>query len=76
MARKNSSVNRVEDVLRYLKIPVTVQELPDSTRTAKEAAAAANCQVSQIVKSLVFQTVSHKKPILILTSDKKGRPDA
>jgi prolyl-tRNA editing enzyme YbaK/EbsC (Cys-tRNA(Pro) deacylase) len=68
MAKLNSSVNRVEDQLRSLEIPVTIQELPDSTRTAKEAAAAVNCQVEQIVKSLVFRTKAGKKPILILTS--------
>lgn len=68
MTKKNSSVKRVEEVLRSLNIPVTVQELPNSTRTAKEAAAAANCQVGQIVKSLVFQTATSQKPILILTS--------
>ena len=59
---------RVKETLEKLGIPVTVQELPDSTRTAKEAASAAKCQVGQIVKSLVFQTVSNQKPILILTS--------
>jgi prolyl-tRNA editing enzyme YbaK/EbsC (Cys-tRNA(Pro) deacylase) len=68
MTMKNSSVNRVEDTLKSLNIPVTIQELPDSTKTAQEAAAAVDCQVSQIVKSLVFQTVSNQKPILILTS--------
>ncbi len=68
MAKKISSVKRVADVLKSLDLPVTVQELPDITRTAKEAAAAAKCQVSQIVKSLVFQTVASQKPILILAS--------
>jgi prolyl-tRNA editing enzyme YbaK/EbsC (Cys-tRNA(Pro) deacylase) len=33
---------------------VEVRELPDSTRTAAEAAAAVGCEVAQIVKSLVF----------------------
>jgi len=68
MAKKISSVKRVEDVLRSLNISVTVQELPHSTKTAKEAASAAECQVGQIVKSLVFQTADSHKPILILTS--------
>ncbi len=68
MIKRISSVDRVADELKSLNLPVTVQELPDSTRTAKEAAAAAKCQESQIVKSLVFQTVTSQKPILILTS--------
>ena len=63
-----TSTQRVKETLEKLGIPVTVQELPDSTRTAREAAAAAKCQVGQIVKSLVFQTVASQKPILILTS--------
>lgn len=68
MAKISSSVKRVEDVLRSLNITVTVQELPESTRTAKEAASAAKCHVSQIVKSLVFQTKAGQEPIMILTS--------
>ena len=68
MIKRISSVDRVADELKSLNLPVTVQELPDSTRTAKEAAAAAKCQESQIVKSLVFQTVTSQKPILILYS--------
>jgi len=67
-SKSNSSTQRVKDALEKLGIPVTVQELPDSTRTAKEAADAARCKVGQIVKSLVFQTVTNRKPILILTS--------
>jgi len=63
-----SSTQRVKDALEKLGIPVTVQELPDSTRTAVEAAAAAKCQVGQIVKSLIFQTVTRQEPVLILTS--------
>ena len=67
-SKSKSSVKHVEDVLRSLNIPVTVQELPSSTRTAVEAATAAKCQVDQIVKSLVFQTADNHKPIMILTS--------
>ena len=33
---------------------VEISELPDSTRTAAEAAAACGCETGQIVKSLVF----------------------
>ncbi len=68
MEKRSSSVERVEKVLKSLQITTTVQELPNSTRTAKEAAAAVNCQVDQIVKSLVFHTRDSQTPILILTS--------
>lgn len=68
MGNKKSSVQRVIDELKKLNLPTQFKDLPQSTRTASEAAAAVNCHVSQIVKSLVFQTKSTHKPILILTS--------
>jgi prolyl-tRNA editing enzyme YbaK/EbsC (Cys-tRNA(Pro) deacylase) len=40
--------------------------LPDSTRTAKEAAAAVGCDVAQIVKSLVFRGTTSGKPVLVI----------
>jgi len=67
MAKKQSSVERVKKVLGELGVATQFKELPHSTRTAVEAAAAVNSSVSQIVKSLVFQT-SKKEPVLILTS--------
>ncbi len=66
--KKYSSVQRVEYALKSKNIPTNVLDLPNSTRTAKEAAAAVNCLVGQIVKSLVFQSVISQQPILILTS--------
>jgi prolyl-tRNA editing enzyme YbaK/EbsC (Cys-tRNA(Pro) deacylase) len=42
--------------------------LPDSTRTAKEAAAAVGCDVAQIVKSLVFRGTTSGKPVLVIAS--------
>lgn len=66
MAAANST-QRVRDALEALGLPARVQELPRSTRTAVEAAAAVGSSVGQIVKSLVFRT-SSGKPLLILTS--------
>jgi len=43
---------------------VEVQVLPDSTRTAGEAAAAVGCEVGQIVKSLVF--MRDGDPVMVL----------
>jgi prolyl-tRNA editing enzyme YbaK/EbsC (Cys-tRNA(Pro) deacylase) len=68
MDDKKSSVQRVLDELKNLNLPIQFKDLPQSTRTAREAAAAVNCHVSQIVKSLVFQTKSTQKPVLVLTS--------
>lgn len=45
-----------------------VVELPDSTRTAAEAARAVGCDVGQIVKSLVFRSSATGEPILALVS--------
>jgi prolyl-tRNA editing enzyme YbaK/EbsC (Cys-tRNA(Pro) deacylase) len=45
---------RVQERLRERGLEVDVKVLPDSTRTAGEAASAVGCEVGQIVKSLVF----------------------
>jgi prolyl-tRNA editing enzyme YbaK/EbsC (Cys-tRNA(Pro) deacylase) len=47
-------------------VPVELQEFPDGTRTAADAAAAIGCDVRQIVKSLVF--IADDLPVLALTS--------
>jgi prolyl-tRNA editing enzyme YbaK/EbsC (Cys-tRNA(Pro) deacylase) len=47
-------------------LDVEVRELPDSTRTAQEAAAAVGCEVGQIVKSLVF--TAGGAPVIALVS--------
>lgn len=43
-------------------------ELPDSTRTAKEAAQSIGCRVEEIAKSIVFKLQSTGEPILIVAS--------
>lgn len=58
---------RVQRALDERGVTVRVRELPASTRTAQEAAAAIGCSVSQIVKSLVFRTASGN-PLLVLAS--------
>jgi Cys-tRNA(Pro) deacylase len=47
-------------------VPVDLEEFPNGTRTAVEAAAAIGCDVRQIVKSLVF--IADDTPVLALTS--------
>jgi prolyl-tRNA editing enzyme YbaK/EbsC (Cys-tRNA(Pro) deacylase) len=44
----------VQDRLRERGLTVDVRELPDSTRTAADAAKAVGAELGQIVKSLVF----------------------
>lgn len=44
--------------------------MPESTRTAEEAALACGCIVAQIVKSLLFRGATSGKPVLLLVSGK------
>lgn len=67
MSKKASSVERVKAALEKLDIPVQFRDLPQSTRTAVEAAEAVQSSVGQIVKSLVFM-MGDDHPVLILTS--------
>lgn len=68
MSQLSGSAQRVQEVLDAHGITAQVVELPDSTRTAQEAAKAIGCDVAQIVKSLVFKTRAEERPVLILTS--------
>ncbi len=62
------SAQKVQAVLRSFGLDLQVVELPDSTRTAQEAASAVGCQVGQIVKTLVFRRQVSGAPLLILAS--------
>jgi prolyl-tRNA editing enzyme YbaK/EbsC (Cys-tRNA(Pro) deacylase) len=62
-----AAAQRVQQALRSLGVAARVVELPDSTRTAADAAAAVGCSVQQIVKSLVFRAESGM-PVLVLAS--------
>ena len=55
---------KVQERLAARGLAVEVQVLPDSTRTAPEAAAAVGCEVGQIVKSLVF--MRDGEPVIVL----------
>ena len=60
------SAARVADELRRLGIVGAIKEMPESTRSASEAAAAIGCDVSEIVKSLVFRAAESDDPVLVL----------
>ena len=60
------AAQRVLDALRERGVDATVTELPGSTRTAPEAAAAVGSEVGAIANSLVF--VADDEPLLVLTS--------
>jgi prolyl-tRNA editing enzyme YbaK/EbsC (Cys-tRNA(Pro) deacylase) len=64
----SSSARKVQDALQGLGMTLQVVELPDSTRTAAEAAQAIGTSVAQIAKSLVFKTAHTQHPVLIIAS--------
>jgi prolyl-tRNA editing enzyme YbaK/EbsC (Cys-tRNA(Pro) deacylase) len=64
----SSSAKRVQEILNASGKNYMVMELPDSTRTAKEAAQAIGCEVNQIVKSIVFTALRTRRAILVLAS--------
>jgi len=62
------SAKKVQDFLMENGFSCTVKELPDSTRTAEEAAKAIGCEVAQIAKSLIFIDKASGNPILVIAS--------
>src|SRR6266568_3642980 len=64
----STSARKVQDTLNVQGYSCQVVELPDSTRTAKEAAQAIGCRVEQIVKSLIFKGKQSDKPVLVVAS--------
>jgi prolyl-tRNA editing enzyme YbaK/EbsC (Cys-tRNA(Pro) deacylase) len=68
VAGLRGSARKVQEALFASGIDSRVQELPDSTRTAREAAEAIGCRVGQIAKSLVFKGVESGRPVLVIAS--------
>jgi len=62
------SAQKVQDALAERGFENQVRELPDSTRTAAEAAAAVGCRVEQIAKSLVFVARPSGRAVLVIAS--------
>ena len=62
------SAQKVQDALKASGLETQVVEMPQTTRTADDAAQAVGCQVGQIVKSLVFKGKQTRQPILVATS--------
>jgi prolyl-tRNA editing enzyme YbaK/EbsC (Cys-tRNA(Pro) deacylase) len=63
---QRASVRRVADVLAERGATGAVRVLPDSARTAAEAAAALGCEVGAIASSLVFDAGG--EAVLVVTS--------
>jgi prolyl-tRNA editing enzyme YbaK/EbsC (Cys-tRNA(Pro) deacylase) len=68
MSELPASARRVQDALAQRGSAARVREMPESTRTAAEAAAACDCPEGAIVKSLVFRGAGSGQGVLVLTS--------
>lgn len=62
------SAQQVQNKLLELGYANQVVELPDSTRTAQEAADAIGCEVAHIAKSIIFRLKNEDKPLLVIAS--------
>jgi len=67
MADLSRAAARVQSALEAAGVEARVVELPQSARTAVEAAAAVGCEVAQIAKSLVFVDADGEA-VLVITS--------
>lgn len=64
----SKSVKRVARVLEEAGLEAGIVEMPDSTRTAAEAAAAVGCTLDQIAKSIIFRAEEHGTAVLFITA--------
>ncbi len=60
------NIQRVIDALATKGYSEPILELPDSTRTSKEAANALGCNLNQIAKSIVFKGKKSEEIILVI----------
>lgn len=68
MSKGKRGPDRVREALNEVGLEANVKELPQSTRTASEAAHAVGCEVGQIAKSLLFQGKESDEPYLVIAS--------
>ena len=68
MSQLPESARRVQAALDRSGLAFRVVQMPASTRTAKEAAAAIGCTVAQIAKSILFRGAVTGNPILVVAS--------
>lgn len=65
-----SSTRKVHDYLQDKGLNLEVKQIPETTRTAAEAAKAVNCDIACIAKSLVFRNRKNQTPVMIVASGK------
>lgn len=68
MEKLSESARLVKEKLVELGYTNEVKELPESTRTAEEAADAINCEVAQIAKSIIFRLKESEEALLVIAS--------
>lgn len=68
MIAKSSGAERFRAAAADRGLAIAIVEMDESTRTAQEAATACECDVGQIVKSLIFQTRDTADAVLLLVS--------
>jgi prolyl-tRNA editing enzyme YbaK/EbsC (Cys-tRNA(Pro) deacylase) len=68
MTELSAPVLRVAEAATSFGLDIALRVMPSSARTAEEAAAACECSVGEIVKSLVFRGVTSGDAILLLVS--------
>ena len=64
---ENTSVQRVQALMKELGMRGEITALADSARTAKEAADALGIEVGQVASSIVFK-LDDESPLLVITS--------
>jgi prolyl-tRNA editing enzyme YbaK/EbsC (Cys-tRNA(Pro) deacylase) len=66
-------VERVSSFLREAGVEARIHEFPDGTASAQDAADAVGCELSQIVKSLVF-VCDEQAVVALVPGDRRGDP--
>ena len=64
----SKSLKRVVRALNEAGLDISPMEMPDSTRTAQQAADAAGCHLDQIAKSIIFRGETSGEAILFVTA--------
>jgi prolyl-tRNA editing enzyme YbaK/EbsC (Cys-tRNA(Pro) deacylase)/predicted kinase len=64
----SASAQKIQDALKSMGFQNQVVEHNQTTRSAKEAAAAIGCSVAQIAKSLIFRTQQTHQPVLVIAN--------
>ena len=62
------SAKVVQEALARQGLPCEVVELPDTTRSARDAAEAIGCDVGEIAKSLIFRNITDNTAVLVIAS--------